>query len=177
MRGILLGSVLALIAFPALSSSIEVIKHDGNKYGSIVAVRCSTCVDEPETTEKSDYNVPELAPGTQRVEIRDTENGKELVRIEAWFGGSPVRRVSYSQASLVEKDIAYREEKAKQAEIAAKQKAKKEEEEMQASRDAGIDLDAKTAAVTKGSEPVAAGMDALEKPAPFDPNKLELRLN
>lgn len=177
MRGILLGSVLALIAFPALSSSIEVLKEDDGEYGSVVAIHCSTCTDETEVAEDSDYTVPELAPGTQHVEILDTDKGKELVRTEAWFGGSPVRRVSYSQAPLVEQANAYREEKAKQAEIAAAQKAMKEEEEMQASKDAGIDLDAKTAAVTKGSEPVAAGMAQTEKPAPFDPNKLELRLN
>ncbi len=172
MRGVFLGSVLALAALPAMAqSSIQELDEPGALYGSIVSIDCKTCVD-PEDTTKPDYVVPELKPGTQSVQIVDTKDGKELVRIDAWAGGSPVRRVSMTQAVLVERaqQIMAQAEQRKQQELEAQRLAETE--------NPGVDLDATTAAVTPESAPIAAGMDdAPAEDAVFDPSKLEMRLD
>ncbi len=172
MRGVYLGSVLALAALPAMAqSSIQELDEPGDLYGSIVSIDCKTCVD-PEDTAKPDYIVPELKPGTQTVEIIDTEDGKELVRTDAWAGGSPVRRISMTQAVLVER--------AQQIMAEAEQRKRDELEAQKAAEmdDPGIDRDATTAAVTPESEAIAAGMDdAHAEDAVFDPSKLEMRLD
>ncbi len=174
MRGVFLGSVMALAALPAMAGSIEELTAGKSTSNSIITIDCPACIDEAKV-EANDYIVPELAVGTQKVEIRDTEDGKELIRIEAWQGGSPVRNVSLTQAALFEQaaEFATKEQEMRQAELDAKQS-----DQDLAPGDPGVDLDATTAALKPG-DPIAAATaegPASEKADP-DTDKLELRLN
>lgn len=87
-----------LVGFPAMASSIEIIgqNHTGN--GSVVVVTCAACPPAPAPV-KAD-TAPMLAPGTQDISLRDSQGKKQLVRKEAWLGGSPVTYVTSNPAWL-----------------------------------------------------------------------------
>lgn len=57
---------------------------------SLVRVDCSTCPPIKDEAKTGAYVVQELEPGTQKVEIREINGKKKMVRTEAWLGGSPV---------------------------------------------------------------------------------------
>lgn len=70
-------------------SSIEQITTSSGKTPSVRMITCKTCA-MPESHKAAVDTGPSLAAGTQKIELR-TVNGKhELVRTEAWLGGSPV---------------------------------------------------------------------------------------
>ncbi|MCO6186903.1 plant virulence effector HPE1-like domain-containing protein [Rhizobium sp. L1K21] len=181
MRGIILGSVLTLAALPALAGnltahSIETFPADSGANGSVFYFKCATC-DGPKPEVVPDYIVPQLKHGTERLEFVGTGDDKKVVRIEAWQGGSPIRRVSVTQAPIIEREIAYRDKMRKKAEMAA---LKESMDEWARSRIAAnapkVDRDTKTAALTPDGKPVAASVDSAPE-ADFNPTALELRLN
>lgn len=86
---------LALLASPALASSIEpVTSGDSEGQGSIHTITCGECPALREKPKGQAYFVPDIDPGTQKVEIREIGGEKKMFRSEAWLGGSPVVFVS-----------------------------------------------------------------------------------
>jgi len=155
MRHLILTTMLALTAVPAMASSIEVVgasKIDGN---SIVTLSCAACPAPNVEKRKPDYTVPVLAEGTQSTEIREIAGQKTLRRTEAWRGGSPV--VSVSKAD------AWFDQSAATADNAD-----------------GIDLGATTSAVGRpaaaSATAVLAGIGGSAPPAPLDLADFNLRL-
>ncbi|PTM98437.1 plant virulence effector HPE1-like domain-containing protein [Mycoplana dimorpha] len=95
MRLLLPTIACGLLATPVLASSIEPVTSAGAKgQGSIQAISCTGCPALKETKQKATYVVPDIAPGTQKVEIREIEGERKIFRSEAWLGGSPVVFVS-----------------------------------------------------------------------------------
>lgn len=178
MRGFIAGSILVLAAMPAMANSIQNLTSGTDENHSLVFIKCTTCKEE-KVEVKPDYIVPELSPGTEKVNIIDTDAGKEVVRIEAWQGGSPVRRISKTQAPILEREIAYRAEMQKKAQMASLKKSMGEwAKSRQAAIAPQIDLETKTAAVTPDGATVGAGAAADKaESAGFDAGKLELRLD
>ncbi|MBD8685772.1 MULTISPECIES: plant virulence effector HPE1-like domain-containing protein [unclassified Rhizobium] len=100
MRKTLLTVALVLASGSAMASSIEIIGQNRTSNGSVVSVICAAC---PPAIVKSDsVAAPTLAAGTQDVSIRDVDGKKQLVRTEAWLGGSPVTFVSSNALWLPE---------------------------------------------------------------------------
>ena len=81
-----------LLAAPAAASSIEVPKEIGDA-NSITVLACTACPPLIETQRRT-YVVPEIAPNTDRTEVKDIGGRMKIVRTEAWLGGSPVRFVT-----------------------------------------------------------------------------------
>jgi len=95
MRALFLTLAFALAAGSALASSIQPIDSKTEvSAGSIIDMACVDCPSIKPPEVKKDYVVPELAPGTQTIVIRDIDGQKKVVRTEAWMGGSPVVFVS-----------------------------------------------------------------------------------
>lgn len=90
MRSLLLTVAFALLGAPALASSIEPVTASGKGQGSIETISCADCPALKETEVRETYFVPDIEPGTQRVEIREVDGERKAFRSEAWLGGSPV---------------------------------------------------------------------------------------
>ena len=89
MRRIILSLALLMAGQSAMASSIEPIAQmTGTGADSIVTKSCADC--PPLAAPKKTYIVPDLTPGTQKVELRDINGERKVARIEAWMGGSPV---------------------------------------------------------------------------------------
>ncbi|CAN7184240.1 plant virulence effector HPE1-like domain-containing protein [Pararhizobium sp. LjRoot238] len=88
MRSLLFTIASLLAAGSASASSVEVVKA-GHANSSVSQLSCTHC-PPPVVTKKTSYVVPEVAPGTERVELRQINGEMKLVRTEAWLGGSPV---------------------------------------------------------------------------------------
>ncbi|TWD55277.1 plant virulence effector HPE1-like domain-containing protein [Allorhizobium terrae] len=71
----------------AQASSIQSVSIGTGPTPSVLDVSCATCPPLPATKDSSG---PKLKPGTQTIKIRTVDGQKELVRTEAWLGGSPV---------------------------------------------------------------------------------------
>lgn len=69
------------------TSSIEQITTSRGKTPSVRMITCTTCA-VPESRKA--VAGPALAAGTQKIEVRTVNGKQELVRTEAWLGGSPV---------------------------------------------------------------------------------------
>ncbi|MGE7371281.1 plant virulence effector HPE1-like domain-containing protein [Neorhizobium sp. NPDC001467] len=95
MRHLVLTAAIAVIASPALASSITRLESGGSTK-SVVTITCTTCeaVAEKEPEGPGVYHVPTLGPDIQTTEIRDIGGQQKLVRTECWWGGSPVTFVS-----------------------------------------------------------------------------------
>ncbi len=159
MRVALLGTVLALIGFPALAASVEDIKAFERVNDSVLEISCATCADSS-SISKDAYTVPVLGKGVQRVELHETDDGPMAVRVEAWLGGSPVRLISRTQGQITTEMAKALEE--------AEEKRLAEEERL---RNLPQEIDpAATAAVNAGEEPAAPVA------ASFDPDALDLRI-
>jgi hypothetical protein len=74
----------------AQASSIEHIVTGTNTAPSVVMVTCATCPPVSSIKEAPVSAGPVLAEGTQKIQVRTVNGKKELVRTEAWMGGSPV---------------------------------------------------------------------------------------
>ena len=62
---------------------------------AVFQMSCPTCTDEaPRNHRAPTYSVPELGARDERVELQRIHGALQLVRTEAWLGGSPVRIVS-----------------------------------------------------------------------------------
>ena len=66
--------------------------------GSIATVSCSTCPALKPRPQSETYHVDAIAPGTQKIEIREENGQRKIYRTEAWMGGSPVTFVSTAPA-------------------------------------------------------------------------------
>jgi hypothetical protein len=97
---VLLFSLVSLVAASAHASSIEAVITGGSKGPSITQMPCNQC-PPPVVKKSSSYVVPEIAPGTEHVEIREINGEKHLVRTEAWLGGSPIVFVSKASEDVV----------------------------------------------------------------------------
>ena len=93
-------SILIVVASGASTQagSIDKVKSGQNTSRSIEHIRCDTCIKKME--EKTAAATIELAPGTQKIEIRDIDGVKKIYRTEAWMGGSPAVYVS----KMIEQD-------------------------------------------------------------------------
>lgn len=94
MRRLLPILAFALLAAPAAASSIEPVASGGKGRGSVATISCAQCPPLKAAERERSYLVPELKPGTQKVEIREVDGERKMFRSEAWFGGSPVVFVS-----------------------------------------------------------------------------------
>jgi hypothetical protein len=166
--------MLALIVVSSATSanagSIDVIKTNAERSGSIERIRCESCLRETEV--KKAASVIELAPGTQKIEIREVDGVRKVFRTEAWMGGSPVVYVSKSidlQPPVVaeEKPVMRPENVADAPAVITQPQPAQAEADM-------IDQNAKTSAVTAD---MGANTKVEIKAPAFDPAKLQLRLN
>ncbi len=154
MRTLLPTLAFVLLAAPAIASSIEPIASGGTGRGSVATISCAQCPPLKEHERERSYLVPELAPGTQKVEIREVDGERKMFRSEAWFGGSPVVFVSKAPEQAVA--------------------------EAPAEPVAAIDTAATTGALDAGAAGRAVTAAAAAEPAPsqeLDPSTFELRLN
>ena len=95
MRPFFLTLACVLAAGSAMASSIQPIDSKTETGGdSIIDRVCADCPAIKPPMVKKDYVVPDLAPGTQSVVVRDIDGQRKVVRTEAWMGGSPVVFIS-----------------------------------------------------------------------------------
>lgn len=166
MRALLLTAMTILAGGPALASSIQpIVGLTQGDTPSIINLSCSDCPAPKSPEELSEYKVPTLPAGTQAVEVRDVDGHKELLRTEAWLGGSPVTFVSASPFWFQDRGV-----------VVAGQP--------QPPVNDGVDAAATTAAVepTAASPSpapiaIAASAGGPQEPASLDTNGFELRLN
>ncbi len=142
-------AVVLLAAAPALAGSIQPVAG-ATGAGSIEAIRCADCPALKPKQRASTYHVDAIAPGTQKVEIREVNGERKIFRTEAWMGGSPILFVNKAPAEAVEAADA----------------------EKPVEGDA-VDTGARTSAL--GDE--AASHAAMASSREFDPAKFELRLD
>lgn len=88
MRAFLLTLASIAAAGAANATSVENIASGKDADSSIATFTCSHC--PPPVVKKPSYIVPQVAPGTERVELKEINGEMKLVRTEAWLGGSPV---------------------------------------------------------------------------------------
>jgi hypothetical protein len=155
MRALLFTLASLAAAGTASASSIETIASGQDANSSISQITCAQC-PPPVVKKKTGYIVPEIAPGTERVELKEINGEMKLMRTEAWLGGSPV--VFISKAS--EADVKAAQAKMAPAEHLAKATT---EDALPAEAEATatlsiIDSTAKTSAVSTAS---MAGMAAV----------------
>lgn len=164
--------VLALLssAVSAQASSIDVVTTGKDAPRSIEKISCPACVAKPKKVVQS---VVELAPGTQKIEIREVGGVKKIYRTEAWLGGSPVVMVS---KALPDQAPVIAEGQPDDADGVASAPATISEQPAVSAEASMIDEKSTTAAVTAdmGAE---IKVEVAPKARAFDPSKLELRLN
>lgn len=164
MRSLLITAALLCAAGPAAASSIEEMASGTVGSSSVATISCARCPTlQPKA--KPSYVVPELAPGTERVELKEVDGELKSLRTEAWLGGSPVVFVNKASQEAIE--------------AAARNADQPAVADASAGADTvGIDRSAKTAAVATIShaEPVAASM-AADSSRKFDPADFDLRLD
>ncbi|MFC3073808.1 plant virulence effector HPE1-like domain-containing protein [Shinella pollutisoli] len=144
------------MAAPALASSIEPFTAATGSGGSVSTVSCAACPALKAKPKGETYHVEAIAPGTQKIEIREENGERRIYRTEAWMGGSPVTFVSKAPAEPVE------------AADAADDAAPAVEEK--------IDANARTGALDTAAadETATAAMSVSRE---FDPSGFALRLN
>lgn len=98
MRSTIIAAALALASGHALASSIEPIGQAPAASDSIVQINCTGCPPLVNVKLKKTYRVPVLTDGVQQVELRESDGKREIIRTDAWMGGSPVTFVSSSTA-------------------------------------------------------------------------------
>jgi hypothetical protein len=164
--------VIALLtsAATAQAGSIDAIKTGKDVPRSIQKISCPTCVKKPKKAEQS---VVELAPGTQRIEIREVAGVKKIYRTESWLGGSPVVVVS---KALPDEAPAIADAQSDDAATVASAPAAVAEEPKVAAEADMIDEKSTTAAVAADMG-AQVKVEVAPKAEAFDPKKLELRLN
>ncbi len=163
---LVLTTALVFASGAAFASSITPVGGVHPSSPSIVEKRCGDCPDLTRKANEPAYKVPELAQGTQKMEIIDINGEKKLVRTEAWLGGSPVIHVSKLPEWMAEERA-----------IAALQTGASGSTETQlatieASGD-GIDIEATTGAVIGPGQKID---QAAMAPQPLSLDGFELRL-
>jgi len=167
---LVLTTALVFASSAALASSIKAIEGNPASPTSIVEKRCTDCPVAEAKADTSTYKVPELAPGTQKMEIIDINGEKKLARTEAWLGGSPVIHVSRLPEWLAGEEAV--------AEIRPTTNGSTEMqiEEAEASGD-GIDVQAMTSAVEAGKGADTRIIEASAAPRPLTLDTFQLRFN
>lgn len=89
MRALLFTFASLALAGTAGAASVEVMKTGQDQNHSVSELSCAHC-PPPIVEKKTSYIVPEVAAGTDRVELKEINGEMKLVRTEAWLGGSPV---------------------------------------------------------------------------------------
>ncbi len=93
MRALIFTLTSLVAASTASASSLENVISGEHVNSSISQLSCGQC--PPLVVKKrTSYIVPDVAPGTDRVELKEINGEMKLVRTEAWLGGSPVVFVS-----------------------------------------------------------------------------------
>ncbi len=167
MRFLLITAALVYAAGSAAASSIDNITSGEAVNSSVATISCAAC-PPLQPKKKPSYVVPDLASGTDRVELKEIHGEVKSVRTEAWLGGSPVIFINDASEEAIRKAAMKTGEPAV-ADISASTLP---------SGIAEIDETAKTAAVSTISQavPVAAslGGDGSRK---IDPAAFDLRLD
>jgi hypothetical protein len=89
MRALLFTLASLAAAGTAGATSIENVIAGKTVSNSVSQVSCGQC--PPLVVVKNiSYIVPQVAPGTHRIELKQIGGEMKLVRTEAWLGGSPV---------------------------------------------------------------------------------------
>lgn len=152
MRILLPTIAFMLLAAPALAGSIQPVA--GSSSGdSISVIRCTDCPALKQKIKAATYHVDAIAPGTQKIEIREQDGERRIFRTEAWMGGSPVLFVSKAPAETVAAADADKPVDAVEVDAASQTSA--------LNADAGQQTEAATMAASRE----------------FDPEMFELRLN
>lgn len=133
MRKIVVMVGMLLASGSAMASSVEHIQGNRTSNGSIISVACSTCPPPTQKIKPDESAATELPTGTQRISVRDVDGRKEMLRTEAWLGGSPVTYISHNPAWFGQNDA--------EQSIAAKDAL------------AGIDNETKTSATGQSENP------------------------
>jgi hypothetical protein len=156
MRTLLTTIAFVLAAAPAFAGSIEPIATGSSTGGSISAIRCDDCPALRPKAKIATYHVDALAPGTQKIEVREANGERKIFRTEAWMGGSPVLFVSK----------------------APEEEAQKSAEAVKPAEDRAVTVDAaaRTGALTTTAAHEAASATMIPS-REFDPAQFELRLN
>lgn len=160
--------ILALLssAGVAHAGSIEAIRTGQDPIRSIEKIDCPSCVRAEK--KKQAVVAIELAPGTQKIEVREVDGVKKVYRTEAWLGGSPA---TYVSKALPDEQPAVAEAQPESSDTVANAPVVSEQPPIAADM---IDEKSTTSAVTADT-----GAEAKVEPkkAAFDPAQLELRLN
>ncbi|MDK1488749.1 plant virulence effector HPE1-like domain-containing protein [Sinorhizobium sp. 7-81] len=174
MRSLLISGAFALLAGTAAASSIEDVVSGKAVNSSVAAVSCADC-PPLQPKKKSSYVVPEITPGTDKIELKEIGGEVKLVRTEAWLGGSPVVFVSKAPEEVVR---AAATKTGGSATASASMGIDLRQPATGGTISPQIDETAKTAAVhaISHAEPVAASM-AKDNSQEFDPAAFELRLD
>ncbi|WP_426228891.1 plant virulence effector HPE1-like domain-containing protein [Pararhizobium sp. DWP3-4] len=93
MRALLFTFASLAAASTAGASSLENVISGEKVNSSISQLSCGQCPPLV-VKKKTGYIVPDVAPGTERVELKTINGEMKLVRTEAWLGGSPVVFIS-----------------------------------------------------------------------------------
>jgi hypothetical protein len=171
MRHLVLTVSCMFAAGSAFASSVETVTTGTGENSSIAAVSCASC--PPLIVKKKlSYIVPEVANGTERVELKELNGEMKLVRTEAWLGGSPIVFITTPSEEVI---------KAAQAKslslpaVAGTVDAKPAD--AQAAAVIAVDTSARTGALgtvsTETTESITADMAPSRE---FDPADFELRL-
>jgi hypothetical protein len=143
MTRALLGVALLLPAFGAQAGSIDVIS-------------CGSCKAPKKMRQQEQI---ELAPGTQKIEVREVNGEKKVFRTEAWLGGSPVTFVSKATPDMLPRKA-------------------ETKPDVNAAAEPAVSIDTDTTSAVSADLGAAAQVTGIDTPAePFDPGTLELRLN
>jgi hypothetical protein len=171
---VLLLSLVGLAAASAHASSIEAIATGSGKAPSITPMPCIGC-PPPVVKKSTSYIVPEVAPGTEHVEIREINGEKRLLRTEAWLGGSPIVFVSKASEDVVKASEAAKLVKGEAA--ATVIDPMPASASASATIDLSVDPSAKTASLSADSaEKLAAGAAEEPRSQEFDLENYQLRL-
>lgn len=150
MRTLATTFAVLFMAAPAFASSIEPFAGPSDAAGSVSAVSCDACPALKAKPKSETYHVEAIAPGTQKIEVREENGERRIFRTEAWMGGSPVVFVSKAPA----------EAPAETTPVAAEE----------------VDADARTSALDTDAV-TQASVASVTVSREFDPSGFALRLN
>ncbi|WP_428427748.1 plant virulence effector HPE1-like domain-containing protein [Pararhizobium sp.] len=175
MRAVLLTFASLVAASTAGASSLENVISGEKVNRSISQLSCGQCPPLV-VKKKTGYIVPDVALGTERVELKKINGEMKLVRTEAWLGGSPV--VFISKAS----DADIKQAQAKEPHEADMAKAATVDAlpaEAQATATVEIvDMAAKTASLDVASTAAITAVTPQDTPSQeVDLENFQLRLN
>ncbi len=175
MRALMFTLTSLVAASTASASSLENVISGEHVNNSISQLSCGQCPPLM-VKKKTSYIVPDVAPGTARVELKEINGEMKLVRTEAWLGGSPVVFVSKA-TDLDIKQAQAAEESAGDLAKAATADAQPAEAQATATL-AIIDTAAKTSALDMASMAAPAAVTPEDSHSQeVDLENFQLRLN